>query len=413
MKKKILVLSVILSGIILAYSCRKVNGKSVLLPKLPAMPYNYTGFTIPETFSPGNEGLSTNFRKEPQPRGGGSYGEIFTQMQDSQAGFQKLLDVSLQGDYKATLGRVLFYDKNLSLTGTVACGSCHKQNLGFSDNTNFSDGFKSLQTVRNSMPVANVLFRFNNQGLFWDMRETDANKMVLMPVSNHIEMGFTEIDKITERIKAVSYYPELFKNAYGTDEITKDKISTALAQFLNTMVSFNSKFDKGRTVNFSNYTAQELAGKELFFNQLNCGQCHEGSNCWGEGKNTANIGLEMNYTDKGITTQSEVVMGDFGMGMTVTKNVEGVFKIPSLRNVALTAPYMHDGRFATLMDVINHYNSGVVNHPDLDPLLKNSQGKAQKLNLTETQKQQLIAFLNTLTDETYITDPKFSDPFSN
>jgi cytochrome c peroxidase len=412
MKKKIAVLSLIIMAVVLVYSCGKIKDKTVRIPKLPAAPFKYTGFNIPESFSPGNEGLVTKFQRDPFRGKGGGYGEIFEGIQDSSSFSKKLLDISTEGDYKATLGRVLFYDKNLSMTGTVACGSCHKQSLGFSDNTALSNGFKSLQTARNSMPVANTLFRFNNQGLFWDMRESDAEKMVLMPVSNHIEMGFTEIDKITERIRAISYYPELFNKAFGSEEITKDKISVALAQFLNCMVSFNSKFDQGRSVNFSNFNTQELAGKELFFNTLNCGKCHEGSNCWGEGKNTANIGLEMSYADKGITSQEVFIQGDFFPGAPVFKKVEGVFKIPSLRNVALTAPYMHDGRFATLMDVINHYNSGVVNHPDLDPILKNSQGKAQRLNLTEEQKNQLIAFLNTMTDQNYITDPKFSDPFA-
>src|SRR5436190_18246738 len=187
MKKKIFVLAALVAMIALVYSCQKIASgiQSNLVPKLPEHPYNYTGFKIPESFSPENDGLKSN--NEPQRRGGG-YGEIFVEHQKPANPLAKpVLDISMAGDQKATLGRVLFYDKNLSMTGTVACGSCHKQSMGFSDNVAFSNGFKQLQTLRNSMPIANVLFRFNNQGLFWDMREADATKMVLMPVENHIE----------------------------------------------------------------------------------------------------------------------------------------------------------------------------------------------------------------------------------
>ena len=421
MKKLITVLAFAAISVATFYSCKKSGSEGHLsIPKLPEMPFNYSRFNFPASFSPGNEGLKRNTGglfddmvefKDSTGTGGG-YGQIIVRRVKDPVS-KPLIDTSIQGDFKATLGRVLFYDKNLSLTSTVACGSCHKQNLGFSDDVAFSNGFKNLVTARNSMPISNVLLRFNEQGLFWDMREMDAEKMVLMPVSNHIEMGFTEIDKIVTRLNNIGYYPKMFKDAFGDETINKDRISQALAQFLNSMVSFNSKFDKGREIGFSNFNAQELAGKELFFNTLNCGKCHEGSNAWGETNRVANIGLDLKYADKGITTQTITTFSDFGMPQTkVVTNLEGLFKIPSLRNIALTAPYMHDGRFATLEQVIDHYDHGVKAHPDLDPKLKNTQGQPQRLNLTPDEKKQLIAFLNTMTDTQFINDPKFSDPFN-
>lgn len=417
MKKVITVLAFAAISVATFYSCKKSGTTGIMqLPRLPEMPFNYSRFNFPTSFSPNNLGLRKNsgmFDDMMTKGGSGSYGELIQTKSPDPANSKPLIDTTIQGDYKATLGRVLFYDRNLSLTSTVACGSCHKQSLGFSDDVAFSNGFKNLVTARNSMPISNVLLRFNQQGLFWDMREMEAEKMVLMPVSNHIEMGFTEIDKIVTRLNNIGYYPKMFKDAFGDEAITKDRISQALAQFLNSMVSFNSKFDKGREVAFSNFNAQELAGKDLFFNTLNCGSCHEGSNVWGEANRIANIGLDLKYADKGITTQTVTTFNDFGMPQVkVLTNMEGLFKIPSLRNIALTAPYMHDGRFTTLEQVIDHYDHGVKAHPDLDPKLKNSQGQPQRLNLTPEEKKQLIAFLNTMTDTQFINDPKFSDPFN-
>jgi cytochrome c peroxidase len=216
-------------------------------------------------------------------------------------------------------------------------------------------------------------------------------------------MGMESPDKLVAKIGAASYYSELFKNAYGTNEVTQAKISDAITQFLCSMVSANSKFDKGEDNNFANFNALEKRGHDLFFsNDAKCSQCHTGSNFsapdfpggeYGspEIKGTANIGLDIIYKDNGKSN--------------------GQFRIPSLRNIALTAPYMHDGRFTSLDQVVEHYNSGVQNHRNLDPKLLGSNGNPQRLNLSEIDKMALVAFLRTLTDESLITDKKFSDPF--
>lgn len=311
---------------------------------------------------------------------------------------------SLNNDV-ATLGRVLFYDTKMSINNTIACGSCHLQAKAFSDVSEGSSGFKGSKTTRNSMSIANPMLTRN---LFWDSRSKSLQDMVLRPVQNHIEMGMEDLNFLAEKLKATDYYPALFKKAYNTEGVTVDKINTALMQFLASMVTHNSKFDAGAKTKFGNFNSLELVGKDLFMSErLSCTKCHTGVNFSlgdenspnnpydGFGANspqgTANIGLNMVYKDNG------------------KKN--GQFKIPSLRNIELTAPYMHDGRFKTLEEVVEHYNSGVQAHPNLDDNLKNANGEPRRLNLTALEKTALISFLKTLTDNVYTTDPKYSDPF--
>lgn len=315
-------------------------------------------------------------------------------------------------DDGATLGRVLFYDKKLSINNQTACASCHLQSKAFSDPVNFSTGFEGKLTGRNSMSIVNSI---NSTGYFWDNRTARLEDMVMQPIKHQVEMGMEKMDILPLKLQQVSYYAPLFKKAFGSEEITKEKISKAMAQFLRSMTSFDSKADQTNLMNSGVFgggwgqstdprvTPQENHGSLLFF-EKGCTNCHSGTNLrgWNE-TDFANIGLEMNYSDK-------------GMGVTDPAQ-EGVFKIPSLRNVALTAPYMHDGRFATLRDVLHHYNSNVVDHPNLDTRLKeNPWGSGvnppRKLNLTENDINDMIAFLNTLTDEKLVSDAKFSDPFA-
>jgi cytochrome c peroxidase len=317
-------------------------------------------------------------------------------------------------DHLPTLGRVLFYDRQLSVNNSVSCASCHKQELAFADNVAFSKGFDNRDTHRNSMPIQNLSangFRGDSvffgkddffpvfTQLFWDGRENQLSSMVLRPIVNHVEMGVRDLSALNSKIAGVPYYNELFQRAFGSNEVTTDKIATALSSFLMSISSKRTKFDKFLNQE-SMLTDLELQGQSLFFNTYDCNQCHQLQNPHGYifAGTFANIGLDAVPQDKGLGA------------VTMTSSDNGKFKIPSLRNVALTAPYMHDGRFETLDDVIDHYSEGIENDPNLDPRLK-SFGQPVKMDIPESDRKAIIAFLNTMTDTEMINDTKFSNPF--
>lgn len=300
----------------------------------------------------------------------------------------------------ATLGRVLFYDKRLSANNTTSCSSCHQAEHGFSDPKRFSTGFAGGSTGRNSMGLTSARY-YLRQNFFWDERAATLEDQVLQPIQNATEMGMTLTELVT-KIQAEPYYATLFTNAFGNATVTSDRISKALAQFVRSIVSGSSKYDQGVPIGFSNFTASENRGRGLF-GTAGCAACH-GSDNFVPGNLIFNNGLENPYVDKGLGA------------VTGLSSDEGFFKVPSLRNIELTAPYMHDGRFATLEQVVEFYNSGVVNHPNLSPPLKNppgtpGAGQPRRLNLTAQQKADLVAFMKTLTDTSVTTDPKFQDPF--
>lgn len=304
-------------------------------------------------------------------------------------------------DAGATLGRVLFHDKRLSSNQTVSCSSCHRQAAGFSDSRRFSIGLAGGLTGRNSMGLTNARW-YERRAFFWDERAATLEDQVLQPIQNSVEMGMT-LPALITRLAGETFYGPLFNAAFGTPEITADRISRALAQFVRSLVSTHTKYDDGIPVNFSNFTAEENLGRRLFNGEIGaatCAQCH-GTDNFSPGPRINNNGLENPYVDKGVG----VISG--------RAQDEGLFKVPSLRNIALTAPYMHDGRFATLEEVVEFYNSGVVAHPNLSPPLRArppAQG-ALRLNLTTTEKAALVAFLKTLTDTSLVSDARFSDPF--
>lgn len=306
-------------------------------------------------------------------------------------------------DWGATLGRVLFYDKILSINNSVACASCHKQRLSFADDRSFSLGFDGALTKRNSMSLINVKY-YRNGKFLWDERGLTLETQTLMPVVDHIEMGMTSLDTLVNRLKNIPYYPILFEKSFGSQTITSEKTGKALAQFIRSIVSYRSKFDEGRTLinsvrsHYPNFTPEENEGKQLFFNPLlACSGCHKTELFTAPAPK--NNGLEYPSVDPGIG------------GITNDPLQIGNFKVPSLRNIELTAPYMHDGRFATLEEVIDHYSSGVQAHPNLSSQLRNPDNSPVRLNLTATEKAALIAFLKTLTDRTITNDVKFSSPF--
>jgi cytochrome c peroxidase len=301
-------------------------------------------------------------------------------------------------DPSLTLGRVLFYDTHLSVNNSISCGSCHHQEFGFADNSSLSRGFENRLTTRNSISITDIDFNSGSTALFWDGRDDNLTNMVLMPVLNHVEMGMSDHDGIVERISVIPYYAQLFEKTFGTSEVTKNKIGTALALFISNIRSGNSAFD------LLQFNALEQEGLRLFIVKYQCNSCHKLTQGGYGGTDTTlfkNIGLDVNYIDNGRGN--------------VTHNPadNGKFKVPNLHNVGLSAPYMHDGRFATLNEVLDHYSHGIKNHPNLDPLLRNGSGQPAELTITDSEKEALIAFLNTLTDITMITSKNLSDPFQH
>ena len=316
---------------------------------------------------------------------------------------------------QATLGRVLFYDPQLSINNSISCASCHKQELAFADNKQFSRGFDSRLTTRNSMPIQNLVSPFIgfvtddsffqtsfffSSGLFWDGRGEDHSTSVLLPIVNHVEMGIPNLDYLAEKISSIDYYPELFEKAFGDDEINQTNIGLAINQFLINIQSNQTKFDK--TLEGSEVLSpKEALGRTLFFTKYECNSCHqvESPNGYVFAGTFANVGLDKVYTDPGLEQ--------------ITKNAQdnGKFKIPSLRNVALTAPYMHDGRFETLDEVIKHYGENVENNPNLDFRLRDDNGNPIRFEIPDHEVKAIIAFLGTLTDFEMTRDVRLSNPF--
>lgn len=303
----------------------------------------------------------------------------------------------------ATLGRVLFYEKHISANKTISCASCHINSVGFSDSKVLSAGFENGATGRHSMSLANSRFYANGR-FFWDERAASLEEQVLLPIQDEVELGLS-LDSLVARVEQLDYYEDLFIAAFGSKEVTSSRISLALAQFIRSMVSYQSKYDAGRqqvaasNLNFPNFTALENRGKELFFSPaIGCAACHGTDAFIAPGPR--NNGLDANNNaDQGVG------------GANGNANQNGLFKVGSLKNIALSAPYMHDGRFTTLEEVVEHYNSGVQNNPNLSVPLRLPTGGVRRLNLTDLDKQALVAFLETLTDTAMVNYEKYSDPF--
>jgi cytochrome c peroxidase len=309
----------------------------------------------------------------------------------------------------ATLGRVLFYDKNLSLNRAVSCASCHKQEYGFSDKRTRSVGFDKGLTRRHSMGLTNA--RFYERGrAFWDDRAASLEVQALMPIQDEVEMGMP-LPELEKRLSVIGYYPPLFDAAFGDAEISSKRIGQAIAQFIRSMVSVDSEYDQGRTevnnpiVDFPNFSTKENLGKTLFMLPEQLG----GAGCIGCHTTEAFVNPRRGPINNGLDVETAE---DDGAGEVFRPGrFAGTFKSPSLRNVAVTAPYMHDGRFKTLEEVIDHYNEEVKPHPNLAGGLINDDGDPRQLNLSSSEKRALVAFLKTLTDKKMLRDEKFSDPF--
>jgi cytochrome c peroxidase len=311
----------------------------------------------------------------------------------------------------ATLGRVLFYDKQLSANTTISCASCHLQQFAFSDTAALSKGHLGGNTGRHAMRLVNARFG-NEQKFFWNERASSLEDQTTRPLKDAVEMGWSgnsgqgNIDSLIKRIKSISYYKQLFPYVFGDSAITESRIQFALAQFIRSIQSFDSKFDAGLlqtnnlAANFPNYTAQENQGKSLFLAPPNAG----GAGC--QGCHAApEFDIDPNTLNNGIIAVA---------GATNTIDLFNT-RAPSLRNLFnpngnLNGPLMHNAIFKTIDQVVNHYNNcpqAPIN-TNLDPRL---QGPGGTLNLTQTQKNALIAFLKTLSGTALYTDPKWSDPF--
>ena len=301
------------------------------------------------------------------------------------------------------LGRMLFYENMLSSNNQMSCASCHNQKTAFSDTSQFSIGVLGLQGGRHAMSVVNMAW--NSKGFFWDGRAELLREQSLMPIEDELEMHET-LPNVIVKLQASPIYRTQFKKVFGSEEISAEKISKAMEQFMNSIVSNRSKFDD-YLAGTATLTADEERGRFLFFTEYNpafpdasgadCQHCHGGSNF--ENDKYMNNGLD-----------DDASMTDLGR-QNVTNNVadKAKFKVTSLRNIELTHPYMHDGRFRTLEEVVEHYNL-VTNSSTLDGSFQ-QQLPNGGLQLSANDKLALVAFLKTLTDQNLVNDTRYSSPF--
>lgn len=308
-------------------------------------------------------------------------------------------------DRVATLGRVLFHDLRLSTNNRASCAACHQQRFGFTDPMRFSNGISTAGTTDfHAMRLGNL--RYWQPGTtFWDRRVADAEAQASHPLHSLVEMGWGEnmggIDGLIRKMSATGYYPDLFAWAFGDAAVTEPRIQKALAQFVRAMVSHDSRWDAGYVAVFSpaapgraldvdlaNFTAEENRGRHLFMADVSqggagCASCHR----------PPTFALAADARSNGLDA-----------GET------RLFKAPSLRSVGLTGPYMHDGRFATLDEVVDFYSVGVQDGPALDPRLRDG-ATPRRLALDAADRAALVAFLKTLDDPVLTTDRRFGDPF--
>jgi cytochrome c peroxidase len=296
------------------------------------------------------------------------------------------------------LGRMLFYEPLLSADGTQSCSSCHIQAFGFSEPNQYSTGIDGIQGTRNAMAVFNLAW---SPQLNWDGSAQGLENQALEPIINPIEMHETW-ENVAEKLNSHPEYPALFKNAFNIDEIDSTYITKAIAQFDRTLISGNSKWDQwiqGEVL----FSEQELKGWDLF--NVDRTDFSAGGDCFH--CHAAPHFTDFTFHNNGL--DSDQSFTDLGLYLMTENDVDKAkFKSPTLRNIEVSGPYMHDGRFQTLEEVIEHYNSGGHASSTVDPLMKNI---GQGLTLSSDDKAALLAFLKTLTDEEFLNNPKFSNPF--
>ncbi len=321
-------------------------------------------------------------------------------------------------DGGAVLGRILFYDKNLSIDNTISCASCHQQAFAFGDDALASVGVNGT-TGRHSMRLVNSRFA-EEANFFWDERANSLESQTTQPVQDHVEMGFSgeegneDLSGLINKLASIEYYNELFSYVYGDTIITEQRLQNAMAQFIRSIQSFDSKYDQGRIVvnnnnaNFPNFTDEENQGKMLFTERpiwnnnnervdggLGCGGCHR----------APEFDIDPQSANNGVTGSIEG-----GTDLEVTR-------APSLRDIfnasgTLNGPLMHTGDFDTFEKVLDHYNSIQAYNDNLDNRLSPG-GSLQQLNISTEEKDAIIAFIQTLSGTDIYTNAKWSDPFPN
>jgi cytochrome c peroxidase len=303
------------------------------------------------------------------------------------------------------LGRRLFYETRLSANNRIACATCHRQEYAFTDGKPFSAGVDGTLTKRNSMTLANLAWV---RTFFWDGRAEGLEEQAATPLTDKHEMG-QSLCVSAQKLQAIKPYPALFKKAFGSSQITADGIINAITQFERTLISCNSRYDQYLQEKYQP-TASELNGMKLFFTNPNpekqirgaaCDHCHGGPKTF----------IEL-FHNNGLDS----IPGDAGREDITKQPVDkGRFRVVTLRNIALTAPYMHDGRFKTLEEVVDHYSDHIMPSRTLSIFLQDNSNTVHgtQLGLTTQEKKDLIAFLQLLTDSSFITDKRFSNPFVN
>lgn len=287
------------------------------------------------------------------------------------------------------LGKKLFYDGRLSGNNTISCGFCHIQEYAFTHHGHtVSHGINDRLGIRNAPPIQNMAFLKNYT---WDGVSHNLDERSLVPITTDFEMD-SNMPEVVSKLNADSQYKRLFKEAFGEEQITGKKILQALSQFMVTMISADSKYDRYKK-GLTDFTADEKQGMALFNNK--CASCHSGE-----------LFTDQTFRNTGMYYNPQ--LDDRGRyRVTLDWNDNMKFRVPSLRNVEFTAPYMHDGRLYTLDAVLNFYSDHVENQPNLDPQLK--QNGTVGIPMTGQEKQLIIAFLKTLSDQNFISNPKFSE----
>jgi cytochrome c peroxidase len=277
---------------------------------------------------------------------------------------------------KSDLGKLLYFDKRLSADGSVACATCHHPKFAFTDGAAVSTGIKGQKGGRSAPTVLN---RAYSLAQFWDGRAPTLEEQAKGPMANPIEMGHTH-DAVVKRLNGIPGYAPLFKAAFGTEKFDIDHVAKAIATFERTVLSGNSPYDQWKAGNKKAMTPEQVRGMNLYFGKAKCDACHEGINFTSNSYHNLGIGTDKPEPDAGR--------------YIVTKNPDdwGAFKTPTLREIANTAPYMHDGRFQTLQEVIDFYDKGGIPNKNLSKTLK-------PLKLTDDEKRDLVVFLNALSGE--------------
>ena len=302
------------------------------------------------------------------------------------------------------LGRLLFYDTILSFNRSVSCASCHQQQFAFSDNRRLSTGALGMQTKRNSMSIVNLIWQ---DKFFWDGRVNTLEEQAINPITSPFEMNMS-LDTVISRLENSTLYQEKFESTFGSSQITVDRLVKAIGQFERALISGNSKFDLYKKGLYK-LSPSEKRGEKLFYTHPepsvnlrggNCGDCHSGF-----------LTTDNSFRNNGLPFLNTE---DLGVEETSGNRLDRrKFKTVSLRNISLTAPYMHDGRFNTLEEVLDHYNDHINSNENTDPLImdaSNSEGK-ETLGLSAEEKKDIIKFLHLLTDDEFLTNEKFSNPF--